>query len=194
MKAYRYILTLIVIASSPQFMAAQGRFALTYNTALPLGETAELAGQFSFGGAGIEGRWGVGSGFDIGFNASWNSFYEKESGSFTEGTTTLTGTQYRYINAYPILFTAYKSFGNSETFHPYVGLGVGAIKADHRKEMGLWYVDSNKWHFGVAPEIGAIITTARSFDFLVSIRYNYGAKVSDSPSVSYLGLNLGILL
>ena len=194
MKTRRYILTLILIASSLQFIAAQGRFSITYSTALPLGETAELAGNYSFRGSGIEGRWEVGSGFDIGFNASWNVFYEAESGSFIEGSTTFTGTQYRYVNAYPLMFTAYKSFGKSENFQPYIGLGVGAIKADHRKEMGLWYVDSNNWHFGVAPEIGAIIPTARSFDFLVSIRYNYGAKVNDSPSVSYLGLNLGILL
>ena len=194
MKTRRYILSLILIVSSLQFLTAQGRFGITYNTALPLGETAELASNFSFRGAGIEGRWAVGSSFDIGFNASWNVFYEAESGSFTEGTSTLTGTQYRYVNAYPIMFTAYKSLGSSETFRPYVGLGVGAIKADHRKEMGLWYVDSNNWHFGVAPEIGAVIPTLRNFDFLVSVRYNYGAKVNDSPSVSYLGLNLGVLL
>jgi len=67
--------------SSLQFLAGQGRFALTYNTALPLGETAEMAGKYSFRGAGIEGRWGIGSGFDLGFNASWNVFYEAESGS-----------------------------------------------------------------------------------------------------------------
>jgi opacity protein-like surface antigen len=194
MKTRRYILALIVIGFSMQYAAAQNRFGLTYNTALPLGETAELAGKYSFRGAGIEGRWGVGSSFDIGFSASWNVFYESVNGSFTEGSKTLTGTQYRYINAYPIMVTAYKSFGSSETFHPYVGLGVGAIKADHRKEMGLWYVDSNNWHFGMAPEIGVVIKTFRSFDYLVSIRYNYGVKVNDSPSVSYLGLNLGILL
>ncbi len=194
MKTRRYVLTLILVASSLQFMAAQGRFGLTYNTALPLGETADLAGKYSFRGAGIEGRWGVGSNFDIGFNASWNIFYESVSGTFTKENTTLTGTQYRYINAYPLMFTAYKSFGNSENFLPYVGLGIGAIKADHRTEMGLWYVDSNNWHFGMAPEIGAIIPTMRSFDFLVSIRYNYGVKAKDSPSVSYLGLNLGIIL
>ena len=194
MKTRRYIFTFILVASSLQFIAAQGRYALTYNTALPLGETADMAGKFSFRGAGIEGRWEIGSKLDIGFNASWNVFYESVSGSFTEGSSTLTGTQYRYINAYPIMFTAYKGFGSSETFFPYVGLGLGAIKADHRKEMGLWYVDSNNWHFGMAPEIGAIINTYRNFDFLVSIRYTYGVKVNDSPSLSYLGLNLGIIL
>ncbi len=194
MKTNRYILTLIILASSLQIVSSQGRFGITYSTALPLGETAELAGEFSFRGAGFEGRWAIGSSFDIGFNASWNVFYEAESGSFTEGATTLTGTQYRYVNAYPVMFMAYKSFGSSETFQPYIGLGVGAIKADHRKEMGLWYVDSNNWHFGVAPEIGAVIPTLRSFDFLLSLRFNYGAKVKDSPSVSYLSLNLGLLL
>ncbi len=194
MKTHRYILTTLLLAASLQYMSAQGRFAFTYNTALPLGETAELAGKYSFRGAGIEGRWAVGSSFDIGFNASWNVFYESVSGSFTEGNSSLTGTQYRYVNAYPVMFTAYKSFGSSESFQPYIGLGVGAIKADHRKEMGLWYVDANNWHFGVAPEIGAVIPTWGSFDFLISIRYNYGTKVKDSPSVSYLGLNLGVLL
>jgi opacity protein-like surface antigen len=193
MKTHRYILSLILVVSSLQLVSAQGTFGITYNTALPMGETAELASKYSFRGVGFEGRWAVGSSFDLGFNASWNVFYEAVSGSFTEGNGTLTGTQYRYVNAYPIMFTAYKYFGSSEGIQPYVGLGVGAIKADHRKEMGLWYVDANNWHFGVAPEIGVLIPTMRSIDFLVSVRYNYGAKVNDAPAVSYLGVNLGIL-
>jgi opacity protein-like surface antigen len=194
MKTRRYILALIVIGFSLQYAAAQGRFGITYNTALPLGETADLVGKYSFRGFGLEGRWEVGNKLDIGFNASWNVFYESASGSFSEGSSTLTGTQYRYLNAYPIMFTAYKGFGNSETFFPYVGMGVGTIKADSQKEMGLWYQESNNWHFGIAPEIGAIISPLNSFDFIVSIRYNYGVKVKDSPAVSYLGINLGVLL
>ena len=193
MKTSKYIIALFVVGFSLQNVAAQGRFGITYNTALPLGETADFASTYSFRGIGLEGRWEIGNKLDIGFNAAMNVFYEAESGSFTEETMTLTGIRYRYLNAYPIMFTAYKGFGSSESFQPYVGPGLGTIKADHRTEMGLWYSESNNWHFGMAPEIGAVITGYRTVDFLVSIRYNYGVKVNDSSSVSYLGVNMGVM-
>ncbi len=193
MKTSKYIIALIVVGFSLLNVTAQGRFGITYNTGLPLGETADFISKYSFRGVGLEGRWEVGNKLDIGFNASINVFYEAESGSFTEETTTLTGIQYRFLNAYPIMFTAYKGFGSSESFQPYVGLGLGTISANHRTEMGLWYTESNNWHFGMAPEIGLVIKGYRSADFLVSIRYNYGVKVSESRSVSFLGVNVGVL-
>ena len=106
MKTSKYIIALFVVGFSMQIVAAQGRFGITYNTALPLGETADYISKYSFRGFGLEGRWEIGNKLDIGFNAAMNVFYEAESGSFTEETMTLTGTRYRYLNAYPIMFTA----------------------------------------------------------------------------------------
>ena len=195
MKNLRTIFLLAVILLSVSYTSlAQGRFGLTYNTALPLGETADYIGKYSFRGFGLEARWEVASEWYAGFNASWNTFYESVSGSFTEGTRTLTGTQYRYINAYPLYVTAFKGFGELGSFSPYAGIGVGGTKIDRRSEMGLWYTSENKWHFGLAPEIGTLIYTWGNFDILFSVRYNYAFKTGSAPAYSYLGINLGILL
>jgi opacity protein-like surface antigen len=195
MKNIKIKLLILILGLSAFFtLSAQGRFGITYNTALPLGETSDYIGNFSFRGAGIEARWEVAQELYVGFNTSWNVFYESVSGSFTEGTRTLTGTQYRYLNSYPLMFTAFKGFGELGAFSPYAGLGIGGIKVDRRSEMGLWQHTENKWHFGLAPEIGTLIYTWGNFDILFSIRYNYAFKTGDTPAYSYLGINLGILL
>jgi hypothetical protein len=50
MKTSKYIIALIVVGLSLQNVAAQGRFGITYNTALPLGETADFLSTYSFRG------------------------------------------------------------------------------------------------------------------------------------------------
>lgn len=195
MKNIRKIVILTVMVLSITSSAfAQGRFGLSYNTALPLGETGDYIGKYSFRGFGIEGRWEVAQEWYAGASFSWNTFYESLSGSFAESTRTLTGTQYRYINAYPLYVTAFKGFGEFGSFSPYAGIGVGTMKVDRRTEMGLWYVSENKWHFGIAPEIGTTIYTMGNFEVLFSVRYNYAFKTGSAPAYSYLGINLGILL
>jgi opacity protein-like surface antigen len=195
MKNIRIVVILaVMVLSITSTSFAQGRFGLSYNTALPLGETADYIGKYSFRGFGLEARWEVAPEWYVGFNASWNTFYESTSGSFTEGTRTLTGTQYRYLNSYPLMLTAFKGFGERGAFSPYAGLGIGGIKVDKRSEMGLWQITENKWHFGLAPEIGTTIYTMGNFEILFSVRYNYAFKTGSVPAYSYLGINLGILL
>lgn len=195
MKNIRTLL-LIGILLLPVFktVKAQGEFGITYNTGLALGETADYVGKYSFRGFGMEARWQVAPDWYAGFNAAWSTFYESVSGSFTYENRTLTGTQYRYLNMYPLYATAYRAFGNSDTFSPYVGLGVGATKIDKRTEMGLWYTSENAWHFGLAPELGTTIFTMANFEVLFSVRYNYAFKTGSTPAYSYLGINLGLLL
>ncbi len=194
MKIIRNILFAVLLLLATNNLMGQGRFGITYNTGLALGETADFIGKYSFRGFGMEARWQVGPQWYAGFNASWSTFYESVSGSFTYETKTLTGTQYRYLNMYPLYATAYRGFGNSDNFSPYFGLGVGATKVDKRSEMGLWYTSENAWHFGLAPELGTTIYTMANFEVLFSVRYNYAFKTSSTPAYSYLGINLGFLL
>jgi opacity protein-like surface antigen len=191
---YNYLIVILFLLLSMEYLSAQGRFGITYNMALPMGESADLVGKYSFRGAGLEARWEVADVLYLGFNASWNVFYESEKGTFTEGNRTLTGTQYRYINAIPLMATVYKGFITPGGVSPYAGLGIGAIKALQERDMGLWYVEENNWHFGLAPEVGLLFNPGIGFDILLSVRYNYGFKVKDAPSVSYLGINIGFLI
>lgn len=195
MKRIKYFL--VVLAVSVLFLSTaysqEGRFGLSYNTALPLGGTADFIGKYSWRGFGMEGRWEVSPQLFIGFNSSWNVFYDTESGTFTEDTRTLTGAQYRYLNSVPVMMTLLKSFGSSSSAIPYAGIGVGTIYSEARKEMGLWQVVSKGWQVGLAPEVGVLFPMAFGNDVFLSIRYNYGFKTSEIDAVSTLGINLGLL-
>ncbi len=190
----KYIfIALLLFAFSFTLSAQTSRFGMTYNTGLPLGESAELTKPFSWRGAGMEGRWDVGSDFYLGFSSSWSTFYESRSGTFTKDTRTVTGTQYRYLNVLPQMFTAFKHFESSGTVTPYIGTGVGATYAIQEIQMGLWLVDEYNWHFGLAPEVGILFNGYSTTSFMLSVRYNYAFKVSDAPAVSFLNFNIGFL-
>ncbi len=90
---------------------------------------------------------------------TWSTFYEKLGGaSYTDGSTTLTGTQYRYINAFPMQVTAhyYTSDDPYET-RAYLGGGIGAYKINNRINIGTYAIEDNYWHFGFSPEVGVLI-------------------------------------
>jgi len=190
----KYIFSAIILLVAVQVASAQGRFGITYNTALPLGETADLVSKYSWRGMGIESRWEIATDVYLGFNSSWNTFYESKRGTFTEGTRTLTGSQYCYVNSLPLLFTGYKHFSGSGAFTPYIGLGVGTMYAEQERQMGLWVISEDNWHFAFAPEIGTTIYYGAESEVLFSIRYNYALESNDSPAVSYIGINLGFIL
>jgi hypothetical protein len=176
---------------------AQARFGLTYNTAQPLNETQNYVENYSWRGIGLESRWDVlDNEWQVAFSGSWNVFYNSKSGTFTDGTRTTTGNQYRYINSYPVLVSMHKmfSFENNKGTRWYLGAGAGPYYIEQRTDLGLLTTVSGNWHFGVAPEVGFIIPVGMKNDLLFEIRYNHAFSSNGSPDYSYLGLNIGLLL
>lgn len=195
MKRIKYFLvaTVVSVLFLSTAYSQSGRFGLSYNTALPLGGTADFVDKYSWRGFGMEARWEISPELFLGFNTSWNVFYDTKSGTFNEDTRTLTGKQYRYLNSVPIMMTFLKNFGSSSTAIPYAGLGVGTIYSEARKEMGLWQVVNKGWQFGLAPEVGVLFPTTFGNDIFLSVRYNYGFNTTKIDAVSTLGINLGLL-
>jgi hypothetical protein len=187
------ILYIIVFGLVSGLTTAQdGLFALTYNMGLPLGETADYIGKYSFRGFGMEGRGFVSDNISLGGSFSWNVFFEERlNETFTQGTESLTSDQFRYINAYPINFMAHYYFGTYESevrFH--AGLGVGAHKINRRTEFGTYALEHNYWHFGMTPDVGVLVPMNYRSNLLISVRYNYAFEAK-SVAYSYLGFNIG---
>ena len=81
-------------------MAQDGIFALTYSMGLPVGSTADYISKYSWRGFGIEGRGFVADNITLGGSFNWNVFFEEEiDATYTDGTQSLTGNFYKYINA-----------------------------------------------------------------------------------------------
>ena len=172
---------------------SQGLYTLSYAISIPTGETGDYLSKPSFRGATFDGRGFITDNISLGGMVNWTVFYEHlPSASVTEGSRTATGTNYRYINAYPILFNAHYYWKLGEkNLRIYGGTGIGAYSINKRTEAGTWYWEEKNWHFGFAPEAGILIPVGFSSFINVSLKWNYALKTNDTANHSWFGLNIG---
>jgi len=196
MKKY---IAIFIISLVPFFAGAQGEnsvgetvFMVNYLPSLSLGETADFTSGFSPRGIDFEANKFITEDLSVGFNVSWNVFREKISGeTFEYEDLTITGTQFRYVNTTPLDVNVKKYFV-MEGAAPYVGVGLGTMYAKQTNEIGVFSLNEDKWLFHVAPEVGIIYDASRNNVLSFKVKYNYGPKAGDFPSVSYLSFGLGI--
>jgi hypothetical protein len=189
----KFIISTAIVFSSLAIMAQEGMFGLTYNMAVPLGSTSDYISKFSPRGFGVEGRGFLNDHLSLGGSFAWQTFFEEKIGETpTLDTRTLTGDQFRYINAYPLNFLVHYYFGNyDEAVRFNIGVGVGGIRVNKRTEISVLQIEDNHWHFSVNPEVGILVPFNYSTNLLFSVRYNYAAK-SHELSYSYISFNIGL--
>lgn len=188
-KIFVIALTLFISVAS----YSQSVYSLNYTVSFPTGETADFIQSTSFRGLTFEGRGFVTDQVSLGGLFTWSTFYEKLAGaSFTYENATVTGTQYRYINAFPMLFQAHW-YSNDDSFEPrlYLGGGLGAYKINQEVNIGVYAVENRYWHFGISPEVGLLFPISMDTDLNISFRYHYAFKTKDSIDYSWFGLSLG---
>lgn len=190
MKKY---LIILLLALSPLFAIGQGIYTMTYDMSYGVGSSGDYMSNASFRGATlIDGRGFVTDNISVGGSFSWHVFYEElPEGEFVEDNTTLYGTQYRYVNSFPVMLTGHYYFGDGSTTTYYVGTGLGAVSYEQRTEMGLYYSGNAKWHFGINPQIGILIPMSPTVDFHVSLKYQQVFKAGSYASNQYLSLGVG---
>jgi len=172
---------------------AQGLYTLNYTMGFGVGSTSEYISSPSFRGMTFEGRGFISDNVSLGGLFTWTTFYEKLGGaSYTQDNATLTGTQYRYINAFPMLFQAHY-YMSTDQYSPrvYLGLGTGAYKMRKRTNIGVWTTEDNEWHFGISPEVGLLFPVGMDTQFNLSLRYHYVLKAKYTTDYSWFGLSVG---
>lgn len=194
MKRIIFIITIVSVISTGVY--AQGLFSVSYDVGLPLGGTADYIGAPSFRGFGVEARGFITDNLTYGGSFNWAVFYEeigpKEWTNEIEGTGTAFGTQYRYINSFPIMATMHYYFGEWDDTRLYVGGGLGTQKIDQRTDFGLYTDNQNKWRFALAPEIGVLIPVNFNSSINLSAKYQYAVKAGNADAVSYLNFKIGL--
>lgn len=189
MKKYLPILLLIISGSA----FGQGMHGLTYSIAFPVGETSDYINTLSWRGFTIDGKYFITDNMTLGWTTGWQTLYESESGTFVDGTQSSTGTQYRYLNILPILFTYNYFLNENGDIQPFAGLGTGTFWIESKTNMGLFSDTDDNWHFGLVPEVGVLFPVGFRSNFYFSLKYNHAFPSGESINYSYLGLNLGFL-
>jgi hypothetical protein len=183
--------------------AADALTILTWNISFPFEQTKELSQDSeSFRGAGFEYRMFVHPNFSIGAYAGWHVFNGETTRTIhveTEGDEALiadiTGTQYRYINSFPIMLNLNYYIGNPDGFQAYLGLGAGTMIIEERVELGVVAAEQTRWHLALAPELGFKIPFGYNFSGLASVKYHHAfpAKgiTGEKYAHSYVSVNIG---
>jgi hypothetical protein len=190
MKPVYYLTVIFLLLSSVTF--SQGTYlGGTYSIGIPLGDLENFISAGSFRGANFEGLKEINSKVAVGWLLGWNVFSEKRVNEvYTDDNLTVTGTQYRYMNLFPMLARGLYEFGEQEGTRPFIGSGIGVTADIAKTNIGLYSFQKTAWHFTVAPEIGIKIPLGYT-SLTGSLRYTYGVKTRELGNLSYFSINLG---
>lgn len=175
-------LVVLSLAATKDLAAQEWFWGLAYQVTTPTGDTKDFADDFSFRNLALDARGFVSPNTSIGLFTAWNVFADQTDQSINfEDVLDIGGTQFRYINAVPILATAHYYLGQRSRrgLRPYVGLGVGTYWVEQRLEIGLSAVTTDQWHFGVSPEIGIVLPVQSKVAWYLNARYNYAVKAGN---------------
>ena len=174
-------------------LAQTSLFTISYSTAMPLGKTHDYIEKYSWRGVSIEQRYFIERDLSVGFYIGWNVLHQKLVNYEEDfGNGVLYGTQYRYINTWPILAVVHYHFLYESAVRPYVGAGLGMYSVNKQTEMGLYYSQTKSWQFGVQPEVGLWFDVAAGVNILVAAKYNYAFKSQKGDPLSFLNVNVGL--
>ena len=168
---------------------------LTYSISVPTGETSDFISNTSFKGLSIDLRKFFSHNASIGFLVGWSTFEEETNETISTIVGDVSGAQSRLINSFPVMITTDYYFGEGREFRPFIGIGVGMYYFYQQLKQVGENLESNKWHFGVAPEVG-FVYLLESVYALVNVRYNYAFSAENeitkiSTAQSYLTFNIG---
>jgi outer membrane protein W len=191
----KLIIVISIICFGGSFAKAQNSLtAFSYSMGFGTGDLGTFNGNSSFRGATIEYRKYLQPNVSLGLEAGWNVFYEaKPYDTYTSGTVSVSGKQYRYQNQVPLLATVNYYFSPGEKFNPFVGLGVGTMYSRRNTDMSTYTLEEQAWHFAVKPEVGFLYQLQPELAAFVAVKYYNGFQAGDlKQAQSYITLNVGL--
>lgn len=190
------IIALVIFCSlfstASVFSQAENHLSFQYDMSFGMGDLGDFISNPSFRGASAQYRYAASDYILVGLDAAWNVFYEAMPyDSYTSGTQTLTGKQYRYQNQVPLLAAVDFVITPGSDFQPYIGLGLGTMYSERAIDMGTWRLEENPWHFALKPEVGLMYKISYGTSFKLSARYFTGFSAGDLDTQSYLSISAG---
>lgn len=191
----KYIVSLLAFLFITHLASAQqGMVSVKYSIGIPAADLGDYTGETSFRGIGLEYQHVIGSRIALGISGGLNTFYQREFTTLTEGTTSITGVQYRYTNNLPILATVSYFLAAERRFLPYVGLGVGTLYTLRDTRIGTISLDEDAWAFSLRPEIGAVYQVSEGFAIKAAATYIQAFETPELGSQSYGTIDVGVVL
>jgi len=171
--------------------AQEWYWGLSYGVASTTSDTKDFIDDTSWRNWGLDILARVKPNTAVGVYFGWNIFNDITTDVTSLDNVDVGGTQFRYINSFPMLVTVRQFTGSPGAFRFYYGGGVGAQYDKNRVDVGQWRIEDNQWHFAVAPEIGVLLPAGPDAKWFVNFKYDYAFKAADRTR-SYFQLNIGV--
>ena len=180
-----------VVSMNGLFSQVENHLSVQYDMSFGIGNLGSYISNGSFRGVSAQYRYAVTHNLLLGFDAGWNVFYQKKPyDTYTVGTQTLSGIQYRYQNEVPLLVAADWVFMPENSFQPYIGIGIGTIYSERITWMGLWSLEQNPWQFALKPELGMMYKMSSGTAFKLGLKY-YTGMGGELDTQSYFTVSVG---
>lgn len=181
-----------LLSMNSLFSQVENHISVQYDMSFGTGDLGSYISPWSFRGASAQYRYAVTHNILVGMDAAWNVFYEKKNyDTYTSGTQSLSGIQYRYQNEVPLLAAIDYVFMPEKNFQPYIGLGIGTIYSERVTWMGVWSVEQNPWQFALKPEIGMMYKVSYGTALKLGLKYYTGFKAGDLETQNYFTISVG---
>ena len=188
----RPLLALVLLASYAAL--AQSNVRLSYEFAVPTGNTKDFVDRFSSRGAHLDVSLELCYAFNLELSAGLNSFNSVKQGVLATTDGDVSGKQFRYLNVIPVMggFAFHIPLGHGSRF--WAGVNGGAAYFDRVVDIGLNEYSLSDWQWGVQPHAGIAFGlgddgTALFFDG----RWNYFWERHGIPTQTYFSFGAGIL-
>ena len=188
----RPLLAFVLLASYAAL--AQSNVRLSYEFAVPTGNTKDFVDRFSSRGAHLDVSLELCYAFNLELSAGLNSFNSVKQGVLATTDGDVSGKQFRYLNVIPVMggFAFHIPLGHGSRF--WAGVNGGAAYFDRVVDIGLNEYSLSDWQWGVQPHAGIAFGlgddgTALFFDG----RWNYFWERHGIPTQTYFSFGAGIL-
>lgn len=194
MKKIYIILLFILISSTARISAQNNMMGVQYSIGYSTGDFNNFIGKVAFRGMSLDYHNLVTENIGVGFEIGWNYFWEaKDYATYTEGSMSLSGKQYRYCLATPFLVSLNYYLAPGEMINPFIGFGLGTEYTRNELKMGLYERSSDVFHFVMKPEIGVFVNPGGNAGIYISARYYDALKSGNIGKRSYFTTNIGLL-
>ena len=185
---------LIAGLAIPGLVKAQsGYTSFKYQIGFGMGDLGDYISKTSFRGAVFDYQKNMTSNISVGLELAWNTFYEDmEYGTYTDGTVSLSGKQFRYSNMFPMLATVEYYFISEGPVKPYFNLGLGTMFTIRTTDMGTWRLEDKVWQFALKPELGLIYEAGLNTSLKLEAKY-YTGFGSSLETQSFLAISTGFV-
>ena len=194
----RFVVVAGVLAAGAIDARAQDWFGMaTYQISKGLGDTEEFIDDVSFLGAGLDLRKTLFGGTTAGVGMAWNVFHDRTEGVIELDNGAVSGSQDRYINAFPVMFGLHQYIGNWRRSRVHFGVNAGGFLLIQTFRIGVTEFEEDSWEWGVAPEAGVVVPIRTGAWFAINARYQWSPTtqtlLGNEIELTYYQINIGIM-